>query len=181
MKVTQTALEGVLIIEPDVFGDSRGWFCETYSAERYAREVVRIEFVQDNASRSRRGVIRGLHYQKEPHAQTKLVSVAWGRILDVAVDIRPDSPTLGRWVAVELSADNHRQLLIPRGFAHGFSVHSNEAVVSYKCDNYYAPTHEAGILWSDPTLAVNWQIEPARAIVSDKDRALPLFQEYLEQ
>lgn len=177
MNVTTTEIEGVLVIEPDVYSDHRGSFSETYVDKVFGKQIGGMEFVQDNESRSRRGVIRGLHYQKEPHAQTKLVRAVCGRILDVAVDMRRSSPTFGRWVAVELSDENHRQLLIPKGFAHGFSVLSETAVVAYKCDSYYAPNHEAGVAWNDATLAVDWRIAPGEVIVSDKDDLLPPFAE----
>lgn len=173
MNVIKTEIDGVLVIEPNVYADHRGSFCETFVSKDFGKQIGGMEFVQDNESRSRHGVIRGLHYQKEPHAQTKLVRAVWGRILDVAVDMRRSSPTFGKWVAVELSDENHRQLLIPKGFAHGFSVLSETAVVAYKCDAYYAPKHEAGVVWNDPTLAVDWQVAPDDVIVSDKDDLLP--------
>ncbi len=175
MKVTKTALEGVVIVEPDVFRDSRGSFRETFSEERFARLVAPVRFVQDNESHSVRGVVRGLHFQKEPHAQAKLVRAAAGSILDVAVDMRHSSPTFGKWVAVELSEENERQLFIPHGFAHGFSVLGGHAVVAYKCDAYYAPECDGGVLWNDPALGIDWGIDPSETIVSEKDAVLPLF------
>ncbi|MDR1671323.1 MAG: dTDP-4-dehydrorhamnose 3,5-epimerase [Alistipes sp.] len=175
MQVTKTALEGVAIIEPAVFRDERGAFAETFSEREFADAVAPVHFVQENESRSRRGVVRGLHFQKAPHAQAKLVRVASGRILDVAVDMRRHSPTFGRHVAVELSAENRRQLFIPRGCAHGFVSLSEETVVVYKVDDYYAPASDAGVLWNDPSLNIDWGIAPDDAIISTKDAALPLF------
>lgn len=170
MKLIKTNIEGVVIIEPTLYTDSRGYFFESFNQQRFDELVGRhIRFVQDNESRSARGVVRGLHFQRAPHAQSKLLRVVRGTILDVAVDIRRGSPTYGRHVAVELSESNHRQLFIPRGFAHGFSVLSDEAIVQYKCDNLYAPQSEGSILWSDATLAIDWLIKPSTAIISDKD------------
>ena len=154
MKVVKTAIEDVVIIEPDVFGDARGYFFESYSQKRFDEQVRPVKFVQDNESKSRYGVLRGLHFQKGKDAQSKLVRVVKGRVLDVAVDIRRGSPTFGKYVAVELTEENHRQLFIPRGFAHGFSVLSEEAVFQYKCDNLYAPQSEGaiGVVPRDSTL-----------------------------
>lgn len=166
-----------MIIEPNVFRDRRGSFSETFSEARFAEMVAPVKFVQDNESRSVKGVVRGLHFQKNPHAQAKLVRAVEGRILDVAVDMRRSSPTFGRWVAVELSAENGRQLFIPGGFAHGFSVLGESAAVAYKCDAYYAPESDGGVLWNDPALGIDWQINRAEAVVSDKDAALPAFAE----
>jgi dTDP-4-dehydrorhamnose 3,5-epimerase len=174
IQVTKTSLDGVVVIEPTVFHDARGSFAETFSEREFARLVAPVGFVQDNESHSRRGVVRGLHFQREPNAQAKLVRVCTGRILDVAVDMRRGSATFGRHVAVELSAENRRQLFIPRGFAHGFSVLSDEATVIYKVDNYYAPESDAGVLWCDPALAIDWLVDPDKATVSAKDAALPL-------
>lgn len=178
MRILKTDIEGVLVIEPRLFEDERGYFFEAFSERKFA-ELTGIEtrFVQDNESRSARGVVRGLHFQLPPHAQSKLVRVVRGAILDVAVDIRRGSPTFGRYVAVELSEHNHRQLFIPRGFAHGLSVLEGDAVVEYKCDNYYAPEAEGAIRWNDPTLAIDWHIADNEAIVSAKDMANPLFEE----
>ncbi len=173
MNVIDTALKGVKIIEPRVFGDARGYFFESFSQERFAREVFDTRFVQDNESRSCRGVVRGLHFQLPPHAQAKLVRVAEGRVLDVAVDVRRGSPTFGRWVAVELSGENKRQLFIPRGFAHGFAVLSATALFQYKCDDYYAPECEGAVAWDDPQLAVEWGLPVGGAVLSDKDRRNP--------
>lgn len=170
MKVQETALPGVLLIEPQVFGDSRGFFLETFSAERYEAAGVRGPFVQDNMSLSAKGIVRGMHLQ-HPNAQGKLVWVVQGAVLDVALDVRVGSPTFGRWVAEELSADNKRQLWVPPGFAHGFCVTSESAVFVYKCTQYYAPKDEVGVLWNDPDLGIPWPVvEP---VVSPKDRALP--------
>ena len=178
MKLINTDIEAVYIIEPRLFEDERGYFFEAFSERRFA-ELTGIEtrFVQDNESRSVKGVVRGLHFQLPPHAQSKLVRVVHGTILDVAVDIRRGSPTFGCHVAVELSEHNHRQLFIPRGFAHGFSVLEGDAIVEYKCDNYYAPDSEGAIRWDDPTLAIDWQIANNETIVSAKDMANPLFEE----
>ena len=178
MRILKTDIEGVLIIEPQLFEDERGYFFEAFSERKFA-ELTGIEtrFVQDNESRSAVGVVRGLHFQLPPHAQSKLVRVVRGTILDVAVDIRRGSPTFGRHVAVELSEHNHRQLFIPRGFAHGFSVLEGDAIVEYKCDNYYAPEAEGAIRWNDPTLAIDWRVADNKAIVSAKDMVNPLFEE----
>lgn len=170
MKVIKTDIEGVVIIEPQLFGDSRGYFMESYSERDFARLVAPVRFVQDNESRSRYGVVRGLHYQREPYSQSKLVRCLEGRVLDVAVDIRPESPTYGKYVAVELSADNHRQLFIPNGFAHGFAVLSKEALFAYKCDEFYHPEAECGIAWDDPTLSIDWGLPKEDIILSEKDK-----------
>lgn len=170
MRVIETTLPGVLIVEPDVFEDSRGFFFESYSLQKYAEHGISDTFVQDNHSLSVRGTLRGLHYQAKP-GQAKLVRVARGSVFDVAVDIRWGSPTFGKWVGVELSADNRRQLYIPVGFAHGFCVTSEVAEFLYKCSSYYAPDLERGIAWDDPALAIAW---PADApILSDRDRRHP--------
>lgn len=170
MKVIKTDIDGVVIIEPQLFGDSRGYFMESYSERDFARLVAPVRFVQDNESRSRYGVVRGLHYQREPYSQSKLVRCLEGRVLDVAVDIRPESPTYGKYVAVELSADNHRQLFIPKGFAHGFAVLSKEALFAYKCDEFYHPEAECGIAWDDPTLSIDWGLPKEDIILSEKDK-----------
>ena len=178
MRILKTDIEGVLIIEPRLFEDERGYFFEAFSERKFA-ELTGIEtrFVQDNESRSSVGVIRGLHFQLPPHAQSKLVRAVRGTILDVAVDIRRGSPTIGRYVAVELSEHNHRQLFIPRGFAHGFSVSEGDAIVEYKCDNYYAPEAEGAIRWNDATLAIDWKVADSEVVVSAKDKGNPLFEE----
>lgn len=178
MKVTKTAIDGVVIIEPRVFDDSRGYFFESYSKRVFDAEVAPVDFVQDNESRSVRGVMRGLHFQRPPYTQAKLVRCVEGRVLDVAVDLRRESPTYGRHVAVELSAGNHRQFFVPRGFAHGFAVLSDTAVFQYKCDNYYAPEADGGISILDDSLGIDWIIDPADAILSDKDTRHPLLKDF---
>ena len=177
MTVIKTSIEDVVIIEPDVFGDARGYFFESYSQKRFDEQVRPVKFVQDNESKSRYGVLRGLHFQKGKDAQSKLVRVVKGRVLDVAVDIRRASPTFGKYVAVELSEDNHRQLFIPRGFAHGFSVLSEEAVFQYKCDNLYAPQSEGAIAWNDPEIGIDWGLKTEDILLSAKDAAHPLLSE----
>ena len=174
MNVIKTDIEGVVIIEPDVFGDERGYFFESWSQAKFDAAVRPVRFVQDNESKSRYGVLRGLHYQKGRHAQSKLVRVVKGAVLDVAVDIRCGSPTFGRYVAVELTAENKRQLFVPRGFAHGFSVLSEEAVFQYKCDNLYAPQSEGAIAWNDPVIGIDWRIAPEDVILSAKDSTHPM-------
>ncbi len=173
MNFINTDIEGVVIIEPQVWGDSRGYFFESFSQREFAAGVGDTVFVQDNESRSRYGVLRGLHYQKPPYTQAKLVRVVSGRVLDVAVDIRRGSPTFGRSVVVELTDENRRQLFVPRGFAHGFAVLSREAVFQYKCDNYYAPQSEAGIAWNDPALGIDWKLPACDIELSAKDMANP--------
>ncbi len=177
MKVISTAIEGVVVIEPDLFGDERGYFFESFSERRFCEQVRSVRFVQDNESKSSYGVLRGLHFQKPPHAQSKLVRVIEGRVLDVAVDIRRGSPTFGQHVSVELTGENHRQFFIPRGFAHGFSVLSDEAIFQYKCDNYYAPQSEGAIAWNDPDLAIDWRIPADKVLLSEKDRHHPRLKE----
>lgn len=174
MKVLKTAIEGVVILEPDLFGDQRGYFFESYSQRQFDELVRPVRFVQDNESKSRYGVLRGLHFQKGQDAQSKLVRVVRGRVLDVAVDIRRGSPTFGRHVAVELTEDNKRQFFVPRGFAHGFAVLSDEATFQYKCDNAYAPQSEGGIAWNDPAIGIDWQLPADAAVLSAKDRLNPL-------
>jgi dTDP-4-dehydrorhamnose 3,5-epimerase len=178
MSVIKTAIEGVLIIEPRVFGDERGYFFESYNKRVFAQETgFEIDFVQDNESKSKYGVLRGLHFQLPPFAQSKLVRVVAGRVLDVAVDIRRGSATFGRHVAVELTAENHRQFFLPRGMAHGFVVLSEEAVFQYKCDNLYHPEAEGAIAWDDPDLAIDWQIPASDVILSEKDKRNPRLKE----
>ncbi|MCQ2333833.1 MAG: dTDP-4-dehydrorhamnose 3,5-epimerase [Paludibacteraceae bacterium] len=174
MNIITTPIEGLLIIEPKVFPDARGYFVETYNEQRYREAGITAHFVQDNQSSSCYGVVRGLHFQRPPYTQAKLVCCTEGRVLDVAVDLRKQSPTYGQWFAVELSADNHRQFFLPRGFAHGFSVLSEKAIFSYKCDNFYHPEADGGILLSDPDIAIDWQIPADKMILSDKDRRHPL-------
>lgn len=178
MNVIPTAIEGVVIIEPRVFHDERGYFFESWSQRDFDAAVRPVRFVQDNESMSTRGVIRGLHFQRPPYAQSKLVGCVLGRVLDVAVDIRRGSPTYGRHVAVELSADTHRRLFIPRGFAHGFAVLSDTAVFAYKCDNYYHPEAEGGISIADASLGIDWRVDAAAAILSAKDTRHPSFAEF---
>lgn len=173
MNVIKTDIEGVVIIEPKVFGDERGYFFESFSQPLFDKLVRPVKFVQDNESKSRYGVLRGLHFQKGQHAQSKLVRVVKGRVLDVAVDIRKGSPTFGKYVAVELTEDNHRQFFIPRGFAHGFSVLSEEAIFQYKCDNLYAPESEGSIIWNDPEIGVDWGLAAEDVVLSAKDMCHP--------
>ena len=169
MEVIKTDIDGVVIIEPRIFKDARGYFFESYSKREFDEKVRPINFVQDNESCSSYGVMRGLHFQRPPFAQSKLVRCVKGAVLDVAADIRKGSPTYGRHVAVELTEDNHRQFFIPRGFAHGFAVLSDIAVFQYKCDNYYHPEADGGISIQDESLGIDWRITPAKAILSDKD------------
>lgn len=174
MRVTPTAIEGVLIIEPKVFGDERGFFMETFNQKAFDEAVgTPVRFVQDNHSRSMRGVLRGLHYQSSPHAQGKLVRVVHGAVFDVAVDIRRDSPTYGRWVGVELSAQSHRQMWIPAGLAHGFFVLTDQADFLYKTTDYYVPAAERSIRWDDPTLGIDWPLNGQPPVLSAKDAAAP--------
>ena len=177
MNIVKTNIEGVVIIEPRVFEDERGYFFEVFSEETFRNEVCDTHFVQDNESKSSYGVVRGLHFQRPPHCQSKLVRVVEGRVLDVAVDIRQGSPTFGRYVAVELSAENHRQLFIPRGFAHGFAVLSEKAVFQYKCDNFYAPQSEGAIAWNDQAIGIDWQIPAEDVVLSAKDMTHPTLAE----
>lgn len=181
MNVIKTDIEGLIVLEPKIFGDHRGYFYESYSKRFFDESVGReVNFVQDNQSKSCYGVVRGLHFQKGEHAQAKLVRAVEGRVLDVAVDLRAGSPTYGRWYAVELSAENHRQFFIPRGFAHGFAVLSEEAVFQYKTDNYYCPESEGAIAWDDPDLAIDWRIPSEDVILSEKDRHHPRLRDYRE-
>lgn len=170
MNVIQTEIPEVLIIEPRIFGDSRGYFFESYSERDFFEKVRQVRFVQDNESKSSYGVVRGLHFQKPPYTQSKLVRVVKGRVLDVVVDIRRGSPTFGAHVAVELSDENHRQLFVPRGFAHGFSVLSDEVIFQYKCDALYAPQSEGAVAWDDPDLGIDWGVPADKVILSEKDR-----------
>ena len=170
MEVIKTDIEDVLIIEPRVFGDARGYFFESFNAREFAEKTgIQVSFVQDNESMSHYGVLRGLHYQQPPYAQSKLVRVVKGCVLDVAVDIRKGSPTFGQHVAVELSAESHRQFYMPKGIAHGFSVLSDEVIFQYKCDEFYAPQSEGAIAWDDPDLAIDWQLPVDKIILSEKD------------
>lgn len=170
MKAIKTEIEGLIILEPTVHGDNRGYFMEAFSDKVFRTLVGDVDFVQENESKSKYGVVRGLHFQEEPFAQAKLVRAVSGVIWDIAVDIRKGSPTFGKYVAIELSEDNKRQLFIPRGFAHGFSVLSEEAIFQYKCDNYYNPESEGAILWNDAELDIDWRIPEQDFIVSDKDK-----------
>jgi len=177
MEYRKTEIEGVFVIEPRVFKDARGYFMEAWKQQEFNERVGRVDFIQDNESKSSYGVLRGLHYQKGSTSQAKLVRVIKGRVLDVAVDIRKSSPTFGQHVMVELSEDNKRQFFIPRGFAHGFLVLSDEAIFNYKVDNPYSPQTEAGIRWNDPALNIEWPIDPARVLTSEKDLKQPLLKD----
>lgn len=177
MNIIQTPIEGLLIIEPQVFKDARGYFVETYNEKRYREAGVEAQFVQDNQSCSSYGVVRGLHFQRPPYTQAKLVCCTVGRVWDVAVDLRKNSPTFGKWFGVELSEENKRQFYIPKGFAHGFSVLSETAIFAYKCDNLYHPEADGGILLNDPSLAIDWQIPDELRIISDKDTKHPLLKD----
>ena len=177
MNFIKTDIEGVVIIEPRVFEDSRGYFFESFNLKEFEEAVGPVSFVQDNESKSSFGVVRGLHFQKGEHAQAKLVRVVKGAVLDVAVDIREGSPTYGKHVAVELTESNHRQLFLPRGMAHGFSVLSEEAIFQYKCDNFYCPSSEGAIAWDDPDLGIDWRIPADQVILSVKDSCHPRLSE----
>ena len=173
MNVTDTFLEGVKIIEPVVFGDERGYFFESWNEKKFAAAGINCKWLQDNESKSRSGVLRGLHFQAPPYTQAKLIRVIQGSVLDVVVDIRKDSPTFGRHFAAEISSSNKKMLFIPRGFAHGFAVLSEEVIFSYKCDNPYMPSHERGIAFDDPDLKIDWQIPAENVLLSAKDTRLP--------
>jgi len=181
MNVIKTDIEGLVVIEPKIFGDSRGYFFESFSERVFRKEVADVDFVQDNESKSSYGVVRGLHFQKPPYSQAKLVRVVKGKVLDVAVDLRKGSPTFGQHVAMELSEDNHRQVFIPRGFAHGFSVLSDEVVFQYKCDAYYAPQSEGAVAWDDPDLDIDWKVPADKVILSEKDKKHPRLKDILEE
>ena len=170
MEVIKTEIEGVVIIEPRIFKDDRGYFYESFSQREFEEKVCRTTFVQDNQSKSSYGVLRGLHFQKPPYCQSKLVRCIKGAVLDVAVDIRKGSPTFGKYVAVELTEENHRQFFVPRGFAHGFAVLSDEAVFQYKCDNFYNKDSEGSVAWNDPELAIDWRIPAEKILLSEKDK-----------
>ena len=173
MKVIETEIKGVFILEPRVFGDDRGYFFESFSLKHFEEKVSKTVFVQDNESKSKYGVLRGLHYQLPPYTQAKLVRVVKGRVLDVAVDIRKGSPTFGKYVAVELSEENKLQFFLPKGFAHGFAVLSEEAIFQYKCDEYYAPDYEGAICYDDPDLGIDWRLPLEDIILSEKDKKHP--------
>lgn len=178
MEVLTTDIEGVYIIKPRVFGDARGYFFESYSKREFEEKVGKIDFVQDNESMSKKGVMRGLHFQRPPFSQSKLVRCVKGSVLDVAVDIRKGSPTYGKHVAVELTEDNHLQFFIPKGFAHGFVVLSDVAVFQYKCDNFYHPEADGGISILDDSLGIDWKISTQNAILSEKDTKHPLLKDF---
>ena len=178
MKIIKTQIDGLLIIEPRVFGDERGYFFESYSERDFTDAVGSVKFLQANESKSRYGVLRGLHFQKEPYAQAKLVRVVSGGVLDVAVDIRKGSPTFGQHFSVELTGENHRQFFIPKGIAHGFCVLSEDVVFQYKCDEFYHPEAEGGIAWNDPDLAIDWRLPAADLILSPKDLHHPFIRDY---
>lgn len=178
MEIIKTEIDGVVIIEPRIFKDARGYFFESYSKREFDEKVGPVDFVQDNESCSTKGVMRGLHFQRPPFTQAKLVRCVKGAVLDVAVDLRKGSPTYGKHIAVELTEDNHRQFFIPKGFAHGFAVLSDIAVFQYKCDEYYHPEADGGISILDETLDIDWHINPAEAILSDKDTKHPLLKDF---
>ena len=177
MNIIQTTIPEVVIIEPRVFEDNRGYFLESFSQQWFTEHICNTQFVQDNESQSSYGVLRGLHFQKPPHAQSKLVRVVKGKVLDIAVDIRKGSPTFGQHVSCILSEENKRQLFVPRGFAHGFVVLSNSTIFQYKCDNYYAPQSEGAIAYNDPVLNIDWQVDPADIQLSEKDKKNPLLKD----
>ena len=178
MEVIKTNIEGVIIVEPRIFQDGRGYFFESFSQREFEEKVCKTTFVQDNESKSSYGVVRGLHFQKPPFAQSKLVRVIKGAVLDVAVDIRKDSPTFGQYVSVELTGENHRQFFIPRGFAHGFSVLSEEVIFQYKCDNFYSPQSEGAIAWNDSDLNIDWRIPVEEVVLSEKDSKHPKLKDW---
>ena len=178
MEIIKTNIEGVVIIEPRIFKDDRGYFFESFSQREFEEKVCKTTFVQDNESKSGYGVLRGLHFQKPPFAQSKLVRVIKGVVLDVAVDIRKGSPTFGQYVSVELTGENHRQFFIPRGFAHGFSVLSEEVIFQYKCDNFYSPQSEGAIAWNDPDLNIDWRIPAEKVVLSEKDSKHPRLKDW---
>ena len=178
MEIIKTNIEGVVIIEPRIFKDDRGYFFESFSQREFEEKVCKTTFVQDNESKSSYGVLRGLHFQKPPFAQSKLVRVIKGAVLDVAVDIRKGSLTFGQYVSVELTGENHRQFFIPRGFAHGFSVLSEEVIFQYKCDNFYSPQNEGAIAWNDPDLNIDWRIPAEKVVLSEKDSKHPRLKDW---
>ena len=178
MKFAKTSIEGIVIIDPNVFGDNRGYFLESYNEKEFKEVIGKVSFVQDNESKSSKGVLRGLHFQKSPFAQAKLVRCIEGKVLDVVVDIRKNSKTYGQYFTTELSGENKKQVFIPRGFAHGFLVLSDSAIFAYKVDNTYAPEHDAGIRWNDPIVNIQWSLSESEVLVSDKDAQLPFFNEF---
>ncbi len=177
MVIIDTEIADVVILEPRIFGDERGYFFESFSQREFQEQVMKTTFVQDNESKSFFGVVRGLHYQLPPYTQAKLVRVIAGEVLDVAVDLRKKSPTFGKHVSVLLSGENKRQFFVPRGFAHGFAVLSEQAIFQYKCDNYYAPAYERGIRFDDPDLEIDWKVPVNKRILSEKDQRHPFFRE----
>lgn len=177
MNFIETNIKGAFIIEPNVFSDSRGYFMESYKQSEFEKHIGKVDFIQDNESKSSYGVLRGLHYQLPPYAQAKLVRVIKGKVLDVAVDMRRNSSTFGKHIAVELSEENKRQLFIPRGFAHGFLVLSTEAIFTYKVDNVYAPQSEGSVIYNDPAIGIDWRIPADEILLSDKDKAAPLLKD----
>lgn len=180
MNIIETSIKGVVILEPRIFADDRGYFFESFSQKVFDELVRPIRFVQDNESKSKYGVLRGLHFQKGEHAQSKLVRVVKGKVWDVAVDVRRGSPTFGKYVSVELSEENKRQFFIPRGFAHGFAVLSQEAIFQYKCDHYYAPESEGAIAWNDPDIGIDWPVAASDILLSEKDKKHPRLADSLE-
>ena len=178
MKFVNTPIEGLVIIEPTVFGDDRGYFLESYNKKEFEKAIGEISFVQDNESKSAKGVLRGLHFQKPPYAQAKLVRCIEGKVLDVVIDIRDESETYGQHFTTELSGENKKQLFIPRGFAHGFLVLSDSAIFAYKVDNSYASAYDTGIRWDDPILNIQWGVNASEVLVSEKDTKLPFFSEF---
>ena len=178
MKFTKTSIEGLVIIDPTVFGDNRGYFLESYNEKEFKEVIGKVSFVQDNESKSSKGVLRGLHFQKPPFAQAKLVRCIEGKVLDVVLDIRKNSKTYGQHFTTELSGENKKQVFIPRGFAHGFLVLSESAIFAYKVDNTYAPEHDAGIRWNDPIVNIPWGLSESEVLVSKKDAQLPFFTEF---
>lgn len=178
MQIIKTAIEGLIVVKPTLFEDPRGYFMESFSERDFTMATgLDVKFVQDNESRSKRGVLRGLHFQKSPHAQAKLVRVVQGKVLDVAVDIRPQSPTFGKYVITELSGENHCQIYIPKGFAHGYIVLEDDTVFHYKCDEFYHPESEGGIAWNDPQIGIDWGVDESEIILSEKDKHRPLLRE----
>lgn len=181
MHIVKTSIVGLFVLEPKIHGDERGYFMESFSERDFAAQAgLDVKFVQDNESCSRKGVLRGLHFQNEPYAQAKLVRVVRGKVLDVAVDIRPESPTFGKYVTTELSGENHRQMFIPKGFAHGYLVLEDNTVFQYKCDEYYHPEAEGGIAWNDPRIGIEWGVEADDVILSDKDKNRPMLSSLCE-
>lgn len=173
MNIIETPIKDIILIKPQLFTDKRGYFFESFSEKKFKEQICSTHFVQDNESKSSYGVLRGLHFQKPPYSQSKLVRVIKGAVLDVAVDIRKGSPTFGQHVSIELTEENHYQLFIPRGFAHGFSVLSNEVIFQYKCDNFYAPQYEGAIIWNDPDLKIDWRLPKDKIQLSEKDKHHP--------